>query len=225
GGAPLAEIVAIDDVEPALLAAADHQMRMPGSAYFVGKKDNTGRTNVKVFVIQVGVVEGSEIIDEFEIRAQLDETFAEVGASAVHIEGAIAGDDVNIARIVGGRRGSRLPQSRGGSIGGGVEDADLTEGLRGIPQQPAVIVADIAVRREANVNDSVEQKQPEPLLVVSRIEGHDGAAVPRARHGCLHDDWAAGALGAGADIKGVEAMHERTGFFRRSGDVDGARGE
>ena len=146
-------------------------------AGLIGQEDDAGGSNVEVLIVEVGVVERREEVEQVEARRKFQIAFAEVGLA---VEGAVAGDGVDIAGGVGGGGGSALPDRGAIAIRRRVEDSRLLQRPRIIAEQPAVIVPQVAMRGESDVDGSIGEQQADALFIISRNKRDRGSAVARA---------------------------------------------
>src|SRR5579885_3149979 len=176
---PAAEMIAVENINAAFLARAYHQVRMSGAARFITQQGDARRAGVHVGVVEGLLIEWREVIEDGQPAAasELDVTLAKVGAAGGAIPGAVGGDDVDVGVGVHRRRSAAGPERTEAAFRRAVEHRYLRERLRIVANQPAVIRADIAMRRPGRVNHAIEQEQAGALLVISWDEAVDAAAV------------------------------------------------
>src|SRR3954469_3346517 len=227
-GVELAEVAAVEDVELPLLAAAHGHVA-------AGDEDGAAGAEVAIAAFEGQVVVGREPVEDGQgvaVALELEEALAAVGA-AHQIGAAVAGDEVNVAVVVDGGRLPRHPDAAVAPVGGRAPDHLLGQALGVVPEHPAVVGALVAVGGPGDVDQTLVQQQPRPLVSAQRIEGDHpvDAAGTGPRHGGLDLDGAAGALGTVAEVDGVQALEVGVVLLgagdevhRLARDVEGGRG-
>src|SRR3989442_10897216 len=171
-------------------------MRMCAGTDGIREDDHTCGAQVNVIGIQGGTIKGGEPVDQRTRRIELQNGLGEIGRSVV---GAVASCDINVAARIGSRPCATIPD--GGAIAAdcgvrGWEYELLGKRCRVVAEEPALPVANVAMRSKANVNRAVGQQQCGP------VEMAQGAKV-----WSRDDNWSAKLFCAGRDIEGMQAMN------------------
>ena len=237
--AELAQVVPVQEVNPALLAGGDEQVRVRGAAHAVRQDHHAAGTQVGVAAAQVLLVVGGEVVghpqapavdvgaggggggvhDELEdgvpVVAPDRET---VGVKVAHDLGAVVGERAvaggNVERPggIGGHAAAGHPDAAVRTVGRGVEHGPQRQRRGVVAQHPAVVGTVVTVGGEGQVNPAAGQREGGALVFAMNVEVD--AAVDRPVPGA--GDGRAAGVGVGP---GVGARVEHAGVL---GDEHGA---
>lgn len=198
-------MVAIENVDPALLAAGDEFMGK-GAVKLIGEDEGSGGTQVKIVGVEVSHVPRGEIIGDREIGAKLHDAIAVGLATVWDIEavGAGFGGLNEYVGFVGGETVAGLPDGSQSAVGRGVEDSELRQTGSAVGQDPAAVAVVAEVRAEAQVKDTVEQQKAGTVFLVEAVEDGDVSLIAGAGGG--DQDGAAKLLRSGSDVEGVKVV-------------------
>src|SRR5262249_28481473 len=104
-------------------------------------------------------------------------------AADVGIEGAVARLDVEVPGVVGCRRTATLPYAAEPTVGSGHVSGDGAEVGRRVAEDPAVVRADVAMRRRADVDDAVHEREGRALMLPQGMVRDHAAATAIAGAG------------------------------------------
>ncbi len=124
---------------------------------------------------------------------EFHETRAAVRPSRIHVEGAVARHEVDVAVGVCGYSLAGLPDAAAPPIGGIVVHRDLLKRVRVVTDHPAVIWSLISMRRKCEVDEAVREEQAHSIEVPERVEtdAASGTVVASAWHAAPNHDGAA----------------------------------
>ena len=199
------QVVAIENVSDALLAAGDEFMRI--GAVLIGKDEGPSGTQIKIVGVEVGHAPRGEIIGHRETGRKLQHAVAISLATVRDIEAIAAGFGSlheDVAGCIGRETHARLPDGSQSVVGRGVEDRELRQTGSIIGQHPAAVGVVAGVRAEAQVKDTVEQQEAGAVFLVLAVEDGEVSCITRAGGG--DQDGAARLLVAGGDVEGVKMM-------------------
>ena len=114
-GVKAAEVVAIEEVEAALLAGDERQMRRsPRERVHAGDEQHARRAEIEIACLQLRLVERRERVDDDEVVAGERQLEHAVGPVVDAVAGAVAGGDEDVARssIDGPCPAIQMPPSR-----------------------------------------------------------------------------------------------------------------
>ncbi len=202
-----AHVVAVDEVDGAVLAGADHFVWV--GAALVGEQQHPAGAEVEVPVVEGALDAGGEVVLHGPAWREPDERVAVVGSAAVGVHQPVAADEVEAAGGVGGDPVAVHPDAAVVAVGGGAVDQHPLQRRGVVAEHPAVERFLIAVAGEADIDDAVCEQSACALVLAQGVEGEGaaGGAVAAAGHARLDHDRAAELLGAGAEVERVQALH------------------
>ena len=208
-GAVAAEVVQVDEVEDALLAADD---ALVGGGAGLGRQlQQAAGAEVLVDLVELELVVGGEGILDGRAAAggaEAEQRVAVVGAAGVDVVLAVAGGDEQVAVGRDGGGGAAGPEGGQVLVGAGDEGVDLLERRRVVAGEDAVGGVVVGVGGPGDVDDAVVQGQAGALEFGAGVEG-DGAvdaADAAAAEARVDDGGAAELLGAAGHVQGVQAL-------------------
>src|SRR5262249_39786848 len=131
-----------------------------------------------------------------------------VEAALVHAEGAVARREVDVARRVGGRPATGLPDAAPESVRAGHEHHFPLERPRIVAEEPPVPRPSIAMTAEGDVHHALAEEERRPLELSQRVEGHatpDGS-LAGAIDGRVDHDRSPELLGPGGDVESMQPL-------------------
>src|SRR5437588_3075114 len=185
-------------------------MRVSDAAGWVGQYDGAAGAEIEIAIGEIQLIERREVVRNVQIGAG-DGKFKETVSITAdgRVKSAVAGNKINVAISVGGRRTAALPDAAQAAIWSCVEDALSLEGLGGVAQYPAVIRAIVAMGCISDVHDAIVQQKAGTIHLAQSIERNVAIgimAIAGARDNRLNDHWAAKFLRARTEIQSVEPM-------------------
>src|SRR5207248_7423109 len=137
----LAHAVAVHQIDASLFAATDQQMRMRRTA-LIGQQQRPAGAQVGVVGVQRIHIEWREVIHHREAAIRRNPQDATAVIMIADGGGAIASDDKDVARRVGGRSGA-VPIASSRTIGSRVKERYARQRGGVISNDPAVVWLDI----------------------------------------------------------------------------------
>src|SRR6185312_9603135 len=204
-----AHAVAVQDVQRAVLAAADHQV-LDGARGVVQHHRRATRAEVLVAGAVGDRVRRCEPGIDRKRRTELQEAVAVVvvgGRAAGDVEHAVAGDDVDIAGIIDRRSTATHPDPGLAGVRCGEKRPGLRQGVVRIrvgdhPADPGI---GVLVRGPDDVDRAVGERESRALILRPRLEG----AVAECAGEAGGDGYRrAGLLVAGEQVDRVQALVE-----------------
>ena len=147
------------------LPAADHLVRV--GAGLVGEEQRPARAEVVVRRVQGRLVERREGVGDRSARCHPHVAVAPVRAA---VERPVAGDEVEAAGRVGCEPVTAHPYACVVRVRRQAHSERLLQGRRVVAEDPAVVRLEVAVAREAEVDDAVEQQERGVLVLAQRHE-------------------------------------------------------
>src|SRR5262249_33159074 len=121
--------------------------------------------------------------------AQLKSTVTVIATISIRIECPIAGEDIQVSKVIGRRRAATHPDPAARVSKRSIEIRrrvkyrvrNLDESGSGITNEPAVVWIIVLMRTPTDIDHTVDQGKTWPLVLLSRIESHSSASVCCAR--------------------------------------------
>src|SRR5664280_2825100 len=170
------EIVAVEEIDVAVLAAGDRQVRIgPG---LVRQQNDACRSQIQIIPRHSCLIERSEVIQQrYTGRPwfQLHDAVAQVrtGFLTKGVEGAIGNREIEIAVGIRGNSAAAHPNASLVAVGSGNPTSGLLQRRRVVRNDPAVISAKIAVGCKRNIQPAFVEQQCGPLQVEAGVESKD----------------------------------------------------
>src|SRR5262249_20951064 len=110
------------------------------------------------------------------------------------------------------------------TVGRRIVDQNLLESSSVISEDPAVPNTLVAMRSKSQIDNTVAQQKPWPLILTKGIKDYRTGSITGAWHACLYRDWPAKFLCARSDVKSVQSLHVVSTFLCLGDNIQGAGG-
>ena len=196
----VSHVVAINEVNRALLACRGQKMLVRRASRQIGQQEDAPGGEIQIVQIEIVLIVGREVVGQREgaagRHAELDNALAKLVRA---VERPVSSGETGVAVGVGSEPGPTHPDAAFGAIGGVVEGPLLGQGAGAVRYHPAMIRIVIAKRRPPHDDVAVIEEQARARVLRQGIEL----------------DRAAARAGAGAGDAGLN--HHRSAELLRAG--------